>query len=172
MGWRWRMRLNLAQIAVFISCGACSSESDERNCERIVQNGITAMIEGQPFAVRCGVALPGGHESIATLYAKAPQGMTVQLSSDAIDCSSNLSTQSWPLGKHVSTSVWAREPGTYDGAEAMIWTLAGNHGTGYPDLSSTTVIDAVTESTVQGSIDINYHTTTSAIGTFEVKRCF
>lgn len=155
-----------------VLCAGCSSDAEEPHCEPIIQNGISASIDGKPFELKCGVATAGGSESGATVYADAPKGMTVRLSNAPIDCSSNLSNAGSLQGKHVYTAVWARVPGTYDVAEAMIWDVAGKYATGYPDFSSTTVIDDVTETSVTGSIDVHYYTTASAVGSFEVKRCF
>ncbi len=90
----------------------------------------------------------------------------MRFSSSPMDCA----TSTW--GKFVEASIWARETGTYDWAQALIWDAKREKIIGYPDLSATIVVDEVTEESVKGSIDVNYCTTASAVGTFEVKKCF
>lgn len=128
-------------------------------------------MNGPAFDLKCGVVMAGGSESGEKLYAKAPQGMDIQMTSGVIDCGSHFRT-GWPKGKHIDIGIWAREPATYDGASATIWNVTGSHADGYPDLSATIVIDEVTDTSVRGSIDVNYYTFATAVGSFEVKRCF
>lgn len=137
----------------------------------MLQDGITANVNGAPFDLRCGIVVAGGSQNSEKLFAKAPEGMNIQMTSGGIDCSSHLRT-GWPKGNHIDIAIWARDPGTYDGASATIWNVTGSHADGYPDLSATIVIDEVTDTTVKGSIDVNYYTMASAVGSFEVKRCF
>ncbi|MCE7890984.1 MAG: hypothetical protein DYH12_15020 [Sorangiineae bacterium PRO1] len=137
----------------------------------MIQDGITAGVNGAPFDLKCGIVVAGGNQSGEKLFAKAPEGMNIQMTSGVIDCSSHFRT-GWPKGKHIDIGIWARDPGTYDGASAAIWNVTGSHADGFPDLAATIVIDEVTETSVKGSIDVHYYLETSAVGTFEVKRCF
>ncbi|MBK8998925.1 MAG: hypothetical protein IPM35_24650 [Myxococcales bacterium] len=156
-------------IAAVMLCAACSSgasETKEPHCEPMIQNGIDAAIEGQPFDLKCGIVVAGGDYDGAQQWADAPAGMTMRFSSSPMDCT----TSTW--GKFVEASIWAREPGTYDWAQALISDAKREKVIGYPDLSATIVIDEVTETSVKGSIDVNHYLGTSAVGTFEVKKCF
>lgn len=159
----------LLVVVVVVLCAACSSgasESKDPYCEAMIQNGIAAVIEGQPFDLECGIVLAGGDYDGEQLWADAPEGMTMRFSSSPMDCA----TSTW--GKFVEASIWARAPGTYDWAQALIWDAKREKVIGYPDLSATIVIDEVTDTTVKGSIDVHHYLETSAVGTFEVKRCF
>lgn len=160
----------LLVVVVIVFCAGCSSgasESKKPNCEAMIQNGIAATIEGQPFDLQCGIVLPGGNHDGEQLWADAPEGMTMRFSSSPMDCA----TSTW--GKFVEASIWAQAPGTYEWAEALLWDARkGEKIIGYPDLSATIVIDEVTDTSVRGSIDVQYYQSASAVGSFEVKKCF
>ncbi|MBE7480602.1 MAG: hypothetical protein HS104_11555 [Polyangiaceae bacterium] len=158
--------LGIVGVVLCAGCSSDASESKEPHCEPMSQNGITAIIEGQPFDLKCGIVVAGGDHDGEQLWADAPEGMTMRFSSSPMDCA--MST--W--GKFVEASIWAREPGTYDWAQALIWDAKREKVIGYPDLSATIVIDEVTDTSVKGSIDVHYYLETSAVGSFEVKKCF
>ncbi len=44
-------------VALGAGCSSGPSESKEPHCESMIQNGIAATIEGQPFDLKCGIVV-------------------------------------------------------------------------------------------------------------------
>lgn len=102
-----------------------------------------------------------------------PGNMLVQLGDDGVGCSTNLSASFPSAGMYVTMSVDMTNPGMYTTAPIQVLYSSGNHLDA--EISDGIVnIDAI-GTRVSGSI--NFSTTgssgpVSAMGTFDVKKCF
>jgi len=99
--------------------------------------------------------------------------MLVQLGDGGVDCSTNLNASFPPEGLYVTMSVDMTTPGMYTTAPIQVMRSSGNHIDA--EISDGIVnIDAI-DARVTGSINFSVtgsDGTVSAMGTFDVKKCF
>jgi hypothetical protein len=103
----------------------------------------------------------------------AAGNMLVQLGDGGVDCSTNLNASFPPEGMYVTMSVDMTNPGMYATAPIQVMRSTGNHIDA--EISDGMVtIDAI-DTRVSGSVTFSVtgsDGTVSAMGTFDVKKCF